>query len=145
DSIRVSREPSCPAGKVDRSPVAVAERRAPSRIDAAAGAQLISFPSENPTFFEGPMNLRAHFLLPLLLCVFPFTAAASPDIQDTRLLTEPAISADRIAFIYAGDLWTCGLDGGNVRRLTSDVGFESSPAFSPDGMWIAFSAQYEGN
>ncbi|PYQ67332.1 MAG: peptidase S41 [Acidobacteria bacterium] len=91
------------------------------------------------------MNLRAHFLLPLLLSVFPFAAAASPDIHDTRLLTEPAISADRIAFIYAGDLWTCGLDGGNVRRLTSDVGFESSPAFSPDGMWIAFSAQYEGN
>jgi tricorn protease len=90
------------------------------------------------------MNLRARFLL-LLLPFFPFAALAGPDIHDTRLLTEPAISADRIAFIYAGDLWTCGLDGGNVRRLTSDVGFESSPAFSPDGKWIAFSAQYEGN
>jgi len=63
------------------------------------------------------MNLRAHFLLPLLLSVFPFAAAASPDIHDTRLLTEPAISADRIAFIYAGDLWTCGLDGGVRQRI----------------------------
>jgi tricorn protease len=90
------------------------------------------------------MNLRARFLL-LLVPFFPVAALAGPDIHDTRLLTEPAISADRIAFIYAGDLWTCGLDGGNVRRLTSDVGFESSPAFSPDGKWIAFSAQYEGN
>src|SRR5262249_39063319 len=72
-------------------------------------------------------------------------SAADPDIHDTRLLSEPAISATQIAFIYAGDLWTAGLDGKNVRRLTSDVGLESSPAFSPDGKWIAFSAQYEGN
>src|SRR3984893_4767095 len=71
--------------------------------------------------------------------------AQGPDIHDTRLLSEPAISADRIAFIYAGDLWTADRDGRSVRRLTSDVGAESSPAFSPDGKWIAFSAQYEGN
>ena len=72
-------------------------------------------------------------------------AAPAVDIHDTRLLSEPAISAERIAFIYAGDLWVCGRDGANVRRLTSDVGAESSPAFSPDGRSIAFSAQYEGN
>ena len=73
------------------------------------------------------------------------TAAAGPDVHDTRLLSEPAVSAERIAFIYAGDLWTCALDGGDVRRLTSDLGVESSPAFSADDKWIAFSAQYEGN
>src|SRR6476661_10692624 len=72
-------------------------------------------------------------------------AAAGPDIHDTRLLSAPAVSASRIAFIYAGDLWTCDHGGGNVRRLTSGAGVESSPAFSPDGNWIAFSAQYEGN
>ncbi|MCA1582599.1 MAG: PDZ domain-containing protein [Acidobacteria bacterium] len=75
----------------------------------------------------------------------PVAPAPAVDIRDTRLLSEPAISAERIAFIYAGDLWVCGRDGGNVRRLTSDVGAESSPAFSPDGQSIAFSAQYEGN
>jgi tricorn protease len=81
----------------------------------------------------------------LLFLGLSFAAAADPNIHDTRLLSEPAISADRIAFIYANDLWTSALDGSNVRRLTSDVGVESSPAFSPDGKWIAFSAQYEGN
>jgi tricorn protease len=92
------------------------------------------------------MNLRALRLLPLLLAL-PLSAATTdgPDIHDTRLLSEPAVSADRIAFIYANDLWTCDLEGRNVRRLTSDVGVESSPTFSPDGKWIAFSAQYEGN
>ena len=90
------------------------------------------------------MNRRASALFTLLLAL-PLSAAADPSITDTRLLSEPAISADRIAFIYANDLWTCDLDGKNVRRLTSDVGVESSPAFSADGRWIAFSAQYEGN
>jgi tricorn protease len=72
-------------------------------------------------------------------------ADAGPDVRDTRMLTEPAVSATHIAFIYADDLWVCDLDGGNVRRLTSDEGVETNPAFSPDGKWIAFSAQYEGN
>ena len=90
------------------------------------------------------MNRRASVLFSLLLAL-PLAAAADPSITDTRLLSDPAISADRIAFIYANDLWTCDLDGKNVRRLTSDVGVESSPAFSADGKWIAFSAQYEGN
>ncbi len=67
------------------------------------------------------------------------------DVRDTRLLTQPAISKDHVAFVYAGDLWIAGSDGTNVRRLTSDVGVESHPAFSPDGTLIAFSAQYEGN
>jgi tricorn protease len=95
------------------------------------------------------MKLRER-LLSVLLPFLPLgaTAAAAPvgpDIHDTRLLSEPTISAKQIAFIYAGDLWTADLDGKNVQRLTSDVGLESSPAFSPDGHWIAFSGQYEGN
>ncbi len=80
--------------------------------------------------------------LTLLLTTSP---ARGIDVTDTRLLQQPAISATHIAFIYAGDLFVCDLDGRNVRRLTSDVGIERQPVFSPDGNHIAFSAEYDGN
>jgi len=67
------------------------------------------------------------------------------NLKDTRLLAQPALSRSHIAFIYAGDLWIANRDGAEVRRLTSSEGVESNPAFSPDGKWIAFSAQYDGN
>ena len=71
--------------------------------------------------------------------------AYSIDVRDTALLTQPAISAKAIAFVYANDLWTAGLDGRNVSRLTTDIGLETNPVFSPDGSLIAFSGQYDGN
>ena len=71
--------------------------------------------------------------------------AAGVDTKDTCLLTQPAISQSQIAFVYANNLWAADLDGGDPRQLTTDIGVETSPAFSPDGKWIAFSAQYEGN
>src|SRR5687767_2514509 len=74
--------------------------------------------------------------------------AARVDPADTKLLTQPAVSASHLAFIYAGDLFVSDLTAeaaGNVRRLTTDDGVESNPAFSPDGRTIAFSAQYDGN
>jgi tricorn protease len=77
------------------------------------------------------------------------TVVARVDPADTKLLTQPAISASHLAFIYGGDLYAADLNGSgnptNVRRLTADDGVESNPAFSPDGRTIAFSAQYDGN
>jgi len=67
------------------------------------------------------------------------------DGTDTRLLWQPAISKDRIAFIYAEDLWVANKDGSYPRRITSSEGSESSPVFSPDGSMIAFTGQYDGN
>lgn len=67
------------------------------------------------------------------------------DTGDTVFLTQPALSSSTIAFVYAGDLWTADTDGGNPRKLTSDLGLESSPVFSPDGRFLAFSAEYDGN
>ncbi|MEZ5072398.1 MAG: PDZ domain-containing protein [Bacteroidales bacterium] len=67
----------------------------------------------------------------------------NPD--DTRMLAQPALSADHIAFVYANDLWVANRDGSDPRRLTVDEGRESWPVFSPDGRTLAFSAEYDGN
>lgn len=64
---------------------------------------------------------------------------------DACLLSFPAIGPKHIAFVYSDDLWVADLDGQNPRRLTSDLGVESHPVFSPDGSLLAFSAQYDGN
>jgi len=80
------------------------------------------------------------------LFVFVFVIAANAiDPKDTRMLGRPAASATHVAFIYAEDLWVANLDGTQPRRLTVDEGIESNPFFSPDGRWIAFNAQYDGN
>jgi tricorn protease len=78
-----------------------------------------------------------------LVCLTSVSAA--PDIKDTRLLHQPATNGTHVAFVYADDLWVARLDGSDLRRLTTDDGVESNPAFSPDGQTIAFSAEYEGN
>ena len=71
--------------------------------------------------------------------------ASAIDTADTRFLSQPAIGGGHLAFVYADDLWVAEADGSHPRRLTSDEGVESNPVFSPDGEWIAFDAQYDGN
>ncbi len=60
-------------------------------------------------------------------------------------LRQPDISGDRIVFTAEGDLWTVAVDGGEARRITTHPGTEAMPRFSPDGKWIAFSGNYDGN
>ena len=55
------------------------------------------------------------------------------------------IYKDKIVFSYAGDLWLVSSSGGVARRITTDPGLELFPKFSPDGKWIAFTGQYDGN
>ena len=66
-------------------------------------------------------------------------------IKDARLLRFPDINKDLVVFVYAGDIWTVSAGGGNARRLTSHQGAELFPKISPDGEWIAFSAEYSGS
>ncbi|MBM3334062.1 PD40 domain-containing protein, partial [Candidatus Sumerlaeota bacterium] len=65
--------------------------------------------------------------------------------KETLLLRQPTISAEHVAFVYAGDIWVADRNGGAARRLTVNPGIESNPFFSPDGALIAFSGNYDGN
>ncbi|MFN0120973.1 MAG: protease, partial [Blastocatellia bacterium] len=83
------------------------------------------------------------FFLPLL---FALTAVSGVLAQDKPLLLQrPALSKTHIAFSFAGDLWTVPRAGGEATRLTTGAGQELTPLFSPDGQWIAFTGQYDGN
>ena len=75
----------------------------------------------------------------------PADGPPRPRRIDARLMRMPDVSADRIAFVYAGDIWVVGKKGGVAQRLSSPKGEESFPKFSPDGQWIAFSGNYDGN
>lgn len=81
------------------------------------------------------------------ITVFLFLSAgfSAKAYKEARMMRYPDILNKRVAFVYAGDIWTVSADGGIARRLTSHDGLELFPKFSPDGKWIAFSAEYSGN
>lgn len=91
------------------------------------------------------MGFRFLPVLAVLVLIPAARPAADVNVRDTRFLQQPATSGTEVAFVYAEDLWVARLDGTALRRLTTDDGVESNPAFSPDGTLIAFSAQYDGN
>ncbi|QQS42226.1 MAG: PD40 domain-containing protein [Acidobacteriota bacterium] len=80
-----------------------------------------------------------------LLAIFIFTLSGALFAQGTRLLRQPSVSRDLIAFAYAGDIWTVPRAGGRARRVTATPGVESNPHLSPDGSQIAFTSTVSGN
>lgn len=82
------------------------------------------------------------YLLSLILAGISMGVYA---IKDARLMRFPDINNNLIAFVYAGDIWTVNADGGDARHLTTHEGMELFPKISPDGKWIAFSAEYSGS
>jgi tricorn protease len=82
------------------------------------------------------------FAFALLLLSLPLCLAQT---EQPLLLRKPTISKTQIAFSYAGDLWIVGRNGGEAKRLTTGIGNETDPQFSPDGSMLAFTGEYDGN
>ncbi len=81
-------------------------------------------------------------IITIILSVFVYSAICA---QGTQLLRQPTVSSKSIVFVYANDLWKVDRNGGTAIRLTSNEGYETTPHFSNDEKWIAFTAQYDGN
>jgi tricorn protease len=82
----------------------------------------------------------------LVLIVLVFSAGVGLGADATPLLLQtPTVSKTQIAFAYGGDIWIVDRKGGEARRLVTGIGLESSPIFSPDGQWVAFTGDYDGN
>ena len=72
-------------------------------------------------------------------------ALSVPLSAQTKLLRFPDIHDNRIVFTHGGDLWLVNAAGGTATRLTAHPGVELFAKFSPDGKWIAFTGQYDGD
>ncbi|HUM34846.1 MAG TPA: protease, partial [Candidatus Saccharicenans sp.] len=93
-------------------------------------------------------NRKQSNLFSLILAVWLILAAGIPYLQageEARVLRFPAIYNDLVVFSYAGDLYSVSVSGGTARRLTSHPGYEAFARFSPDGKYIAFTGEYDGN
>lgn len=82
------------------------------------------------------------FLISLFILTFPVLLRAA---SEARVLRFPAIYKDLVVFSYAGDLYSVPAEGGVARKLTSHPGYEAFARFSPDGRFIAFAGEYDGN
>ena len=88
--------------------------------------------------------MRRVFSTAAIVCLAStFLLAATSDAP--LLLRFPTVSKTQIVFNYAGDLWIVSREGGDAHRLTSGIGIETLPYFSPDGSMIAFTGEYDGN
>ena len=66
-------------------------------------------------------------------CFLSLQILALAQSERPLLLRHPTVSQTQIVFSFAGDLWIVARDGGDARRLTSGIGQETDPFFSPDG------------
>ena len=90
-------------------------------------------------FSEFPM--RRNSISAILL----FVIAAGTARGQSKLLRFPDVHGNKVVFSYAGDLWKVNAKGGIATRLTAHPGEERFAKFSPDGKWIAFTGQYDGD
>lgn len=89
--------------------------------------------------------MKRHLSIAISLALFCCFISETKAQINARLLQQPDVSETQITFVYAGDVWTVPKTGGTATRLSSPAGEESFPKFSPDGLSIAFSANYHGN
>ena len=64
--------------------------------------------------------------------------------QETRLLRQPTLNGNKVAYTYGADVWVTNLSNNITTRLTSTGAVESNPVFSPDGKTIAFTSNRSG-
>jgi tricorn protease len=80
---------------------------------------------------------------PLLAAALLLVSALAQ--AQVKMLRHPTYSKGKIAFSYLGDIWIANENGNDAQRLTDNQARDQFPRFSPDGQWIAFSSNREGN
>lgn len=92
------------------------------------------------------LTLRAdRWRLSVFVLLGLVAAAAQAQQPDHTLMRYPTLHGDTIVFVAHDNLWSVPRTGGVASRLTTDPGTDVLPRFSPDGKWIAFTGEYQGN
>ena len=83
----------------------------------------------------------------LLTATLAFASLAGYAQATPTFISYPTLTPDgqTVVFSYAGDLWKVPAAGGQALRLTAMRGDEIAPRVSPDGQWLAFSANQFGS
>ncbi len=64
--------------------------------------------------------------------------------EGTWLSVDVSPDGGTVLFDLAGDLYTIPIGGGEAKRITSGMAFDSQPKYSPDGKTIAFLSDRDG-
>ena len=79
------------------------------------------------------------------VAILAITSMASAD--NIRFASHPSLSPDgkQIYFSYDGDIYSVPATGGQATAVITMPGVQDSPLVSPDGKWLAFSSDIQGN
>src|ERR1700761_752172 len=83
-------------------------------------------------------------LIGLVLAVVG-TVAQGAESPGRTFMRYPTLYGNTIVFAAHDNLWSVPRSGGAATRLTAEAGRDVMPRFSPDGRWIAFTGEYQGN
>src|SRR5579859_3918837 len=83
--------------------------------------------------------------LALGLAVACLAGQAHAQSADHTFMRYPTLHGNTIVFVAHDNLWSVPRTGGVAARLTAEEGRDVMPRFSPDGRWIAFTGEYQGN
>ncbi|MCL6485365.1 MAG: peptidase S41, partial [Janthinobacterium lividum] len=107
-----------------------------------SGIDMMSMPPYCPDrYLDARMKISRTLATLLFSAGLLGNAAAAPASSYFRF---PAVRGDSVVFTAEGDLWKSSVHGGAAQRLTTHPGYETNAAMSRDGLWLAFSAAYEG-
>lgn len=95
------------------------------------------------------MSFRTALLIFLVILVSitlvpVYSATGFAEVTIPGFFRYPATYGKYIVFTSEGDLWRVPVNGGMALRLTTHEGDEQFAHFSPDGKWIAFTGQDNG-
>ena len=137
------------------------ERRGVSAGDDEAKAALDErFKLVGALWLECPSRQEGHSNRFFMTRLFPSTGmwrltlglaalclgtGARAESDGRTLMRYPTLSGNTIVFVAHDNLWSVPRTGGTASRLTAEDGRDVMPRFSPDGRWIAFTGEYQGN